>query len=54
MPAYTLMAAGLLLMTLSMLSACSPPGCKTSTDPATCANTEQVNDYNRQRQLDHR
>ena len=30
---------------------CAGPGCSTSTDPATCANTEGVNNYNRARQL---
>ncbi len=43
-------AASALLM-VTMLSACSPQGCKTSTDPSTCANTEDVNNYNRDRQL---
>ena len=43
-------AAAVLMMT--PLQACSPHGCKTSTDPATCATTEDVNAYNRQRQLD--
>ncbi len=30
---------------------CAGPGCSTSTDPSTCANTEGVNNYNRARQL---
>lgn len=34
-----------------LAAGCSGPGCSTSTDPATCANTEGVNNYNRARQL---
>ena len=33
------------------LAGCAGPGCSTSTDPSTCANTEGVNNYNRARQL---
>lgn len=37
---------------LGVLAAgCAGPGCSTSTDPSTCANTEGVNNYNRARQL---
>ncbi len=34
-----------------LAAGCSGPGCSTSTDPSTCANTEGVNNYNRARQL---
>ncbi len=34
-----------------LVTGCAGPGCSTSTDPATCANTEGVNNYNRARQL---
>lgn len=45
--------ASLSAVTLLALVAagCAGPGCSTSTDPATCANTEGVNNYNRARQL---
>ena len=36
---------------LLALAGCAGPGCSTSTDPATCRNTEGVNNYNRARQL---
>jgi len=36
---------------LVSLAGCAGPGCSTSTDPATCRNTEDVNNYNRARQL---
>jgi hypothetical protein len=39
------------LLTTTLLGACAPQGCATSTDPATCANTEAVSNYNRERQL---
>jgi len=35
----------------SLAAGCAGPGCSTSTDPATCRNTEDVNNYNRARQL---
>jgi hypothetical protein len=41
------------LLSTTFLGACAPQGCSTSTDPATCANTEGVNNYNRQRQLNN-
>ncbi len=42
--------AGLAVLA-SLAAGCAGPGCSTSTDPATCRNTEDVNNYNRARQL---
>jgi hypothetical protein len=39
------------LLAFTLLDACAPQGCSTSTDPLTCQNTEGVSNYNRQRQL---
>ncbi|HEX9465176.1 MAG TPA: hypothetical protein VGB82_21445 [Alphaproteobacteria bacterium] len=48
--AKALSLAGAALM-VSLAAGCAGPGCSTSTDPATCRNTEDVNNYNRARQL---